>query len=63
LKADHYAVPVIREMIKANPLERINLADVKERLRPFSHPDLRPSTTVESVKSTSLNYKEGNFMR
>jgi hypothetical protein len=35
LKADHFAVPVIREMIEADPLKRINLTDVKERLLPY----------------------------
>jgi hypothetical protein len=53
LKADHYAVPVIREMVQKNPRKRIDLPNVKKLLRPFF-----ASTTMES-----LTYEDGKLMR
>ena len=53
LKADHYAVPVIREMVKKNPRKRIDLPNVKKLLRPFF-----ASATMES-----LTYEDGKLMR
>jgi hypothetical protein len=46
LNPNHYAAPVIREMIEADPLKRIDLANAKVRLQFFCNLNLRTLTTV-----------------